>query len=89
MADAGSFHRYRFRASFHIHGADHELTLSIPVEVNGAASLKASTNFVVPYQAWGMKNPSTLFLHVDDKVQISVSMALGKLTMAAAARSSH
>ena len=41
--------------------------------------MKATTNFIVPYQAWGMKNPSTLFLHVDDKVRISVSAA-GRLT---------
>ena len=63
---------------FHIHGADHELTLSVPVQVKGS-SLEATTNFAVPYQAWGMKNPSTLFLHVADKVQISI-VAAGTIT---------
>jgi polyisoprenoid-binding protein YceI len=72
---------------FHIHGADHDLTLSVPVQVKGN-ELKATTNFTVPYQAWGMKNPSTLFLRVDDKVQISIT-GIGKITKAAATKSSH
>lgn len=72
---------------FHIHGADHDLTLSVPVQVSGS-ELKATSNFVVPYQAWGMKNPSTLFLRVDDKVQISLS-AVGKLTIAGTVPAGH
>lgn len=86
MPDAGAS-TLQVQGVFHIHGADHELTVSIPVEVTGS-SLKATTNFTVPYQSWGMKNPSTLFLHVDDKVQITINGA-GKITKAAAARSSH
>ncbi len=57
---------------FHIHGGDHDLTLSVPIQISGTVA-KATTTFSVPYQAWGMKNPSTLFLRVDDKVQISVA----------------
>jgi hypothetical protein len=37
------------------------------VEKNGDA-VTASTSFAVPYQDWGMKNPSKAFLHVDGKV---------------------
>jgi polyisoprenoid-binding protein YceI len=62
---------------FHIHGGDHDLTLSVPVQISGGVA-KATTTFFVPYQAWGMKNPSTLFLRVDDKVQISVT-AIGTI----------
>lgn len=65
---------------FHIHGSDHDMTLSMPVEASGAR-VKASTAFTVPYQAWGMKNPSTLFLRVDDKVQININ-AVGTVTTA-------
>ncbi len=57
---------------FRIHGADHDLTLSLPVEKSGD-ELKASTSFYVPYQDWGLKNPSTFLLKVDNKVSISVS----------------
>ncbi len=72
---------------FHIHGSDHDLTLSIPVQANGNA-VNATTNFTVPYQAWGMKNPSTLFLRVDDKVQINIATA-GKVAVTGTARGSH
>jgi hypothetical protein len=54
-----------------VHGAGHALTLSIPLTIDGN-SISASTKFAVPYQAWGMKNPSTLFLRVSDKVNISI-----------------
>ena len=63
---------------FHIHGADHDITLSVPVQAN-RDSATATTDFTIPYQAWGMKNPSSAFLHVDDKVQISIA-AVGRVT---------
>jgi polyisoprenoid-binding protein YceI len=57
---------------FHIHGAAHEITLPVEVRMNnGQAS--ASTNFTIPYVKWGMKNPSTLFLRVGDKVEIEAA----------------
>jgi polyisoprenoid-binding protein YceI len=64
----------------HIHGADHDLTLSVPVQRDGDL-IKAETAFEVPYQAWGMKNPSTLFLRVSNKVDITVS-STGRITPA-------
>ncbi len=57
---------------FRIHGGDHDLTLSLPVQVNGSRATATAT-FDVPYQAWGMKNPSTLFLKVENKVEISIA----------------
>jgi|SRR5580700_447920 polyisoprenoid-binding protein YceI len=59
---------------FRIHGGDHDLTLSLPVEADGSKA-RATTKFDVPYEAWGMKNPSTLFLKVENKVEISISTA--------------
>jgi polyisoprenoid-binding protein YceI len=63
---------------FKIHGAEHEFTLPITIEKTGDA-LTASSSFVVPYQDWGMKNPSKMFLHVDSKVDVSIS-AVGTAT---------
>lgn len=63
--------RVNLLGTIRVHGAEHKLTLSIPLTIDGN-SVSASTNFAVPYQAWGMKNPSTLFLRVSDKVSISV-----------------
>ena len=66
------------RGIFHIHGADHDITLSVPVQATGT-QVSAKTQFTVPYQDWGMKNPSTLFLRVDKTVQISIATT-GKIT---------
>ncbi len=63
---------------FSIHGADHEL--SVPADVELAADhWTATLHFSVPYEKWGMKNPSTLFLRVSDAVQIDL-IASGSLT---------
>ena len=59
---------------FRIHGAEHDFTLSMNIEKTGDA-ITATTSFVVPYQDWGMKNPSKMFLHVDSKVEVSISSA--------------
>jgi hypothetical protein len=57
--------------TFSIHGAEHDITL--PVEVEAAdGQYTATMAFAVPYVKWGMKNPSTLFLRVSDKVEISI-----------------
>ena len=54
---------------FTMHGAEHEVTF--PVEVNFAGSAwTAQASFQVPYVRWGMKNPSKLFLRVDDVVRV-------------------
>ncbi|MGA2961170.1 MAG: YceI family protein [Candidatus Korobacteraceae bacterium] len=63
--------RVEISGTFRIHGAEHELMLTVPLTINGN-SVSASTDFAVPYQAWGMKNPSALFLRVSDKVSISI-----------------
>jgi len=57
---------------FRIHGGDHDLTLSLPVQADGSRAT-ATTTFDVPYEAWGMKNPSTFLLKVENKVEISIS----------------
>jgi polyisoprenoid-binding protein YceI len=62
---------------FGIHGAEHEMTLQTTVQLRGD-QLSANTHFVIPYVQWGMKNPSTLFLRVNDKVMIDLQ-AVGKL----------
>jgi polyisoprenoid-binding protein YceI len=56
---------------FRIHGADHEITL--PFEVQTAAGqVTAETRFSVPYVKWGMKNPSTFLLKVNETVDIGI-----------------
>lgn len=60
---------------FNIHGVDREITVPAELEMNGE-QWTATVHFTVPYQKWGMKNPSTLFLRVSDTVEIDL-VAIG------------
>lgn len=55
-----------------LHGADHDVTLTISVEPAANGELHVSTKFDVPYIKWGLKNPSNFFLHVSDTVDVEV-----------------
>ena len=52
----------------------------VPAEVEMSADhWTAAVHFTVPYAKWGMKNPSTLFLKVNDSVEIDL-VAAGSVT---------
>ncbi|HXA51378.1 MAG TPA: YceI family protein [Candidatus Acidoferrum sp.] len=57
--------------TFALHGADHEMVVPVTVDGDGGA-YTASATFTVPYIKWGLKNPSTFILRVNDKVEITV-----------------
>jgi polyisoprenoid-binding protein YceI len=59
---------------FNIHGVDHEILVPADVEMT-ADHWTAAVHFTVPYEKWGMKNPSTLFLRVSDSVEIDLVTA--------------
>jgi polyisoprenoid-binding protein YceI len=59
---------------FVIHGAEHEVTFPVQVNLAGTA-WTAKASFQVPYVKWGMKNPSVLFLRVGDTVQVQFHAA--------------
>lgn len=59
---------------FRLHGDDHPMVLTVPVQIVGN-TVSATTRFIIPYVAWGLKNPSTFLLHVSDKVQVDVTIA--------------
>jgi polyisoprenoid-binding protein YceI len=69
------------QGTFHIHGGDHPLHISVPLEMKGE-EVVAKLHFVVPYVEWGMKNPSTLVLRVSKDVSIDI-VATGHLRGAA------
>jgi polyisoprenoid-binding protein YceI len=56
---------------FNIHGVDRDIIVPAQVETSGE-QWTATVHFTVPYQKWGMKNPSTLFLRVNDTVEIDL-----------------
>jgi polyisoprenoid-binding protein YceI len=59
---------------FSIHGADREITVPVQVE-KSPDHWTAIVHFTIPYEKWGMKNPSTLFLKVNDSVEIDLVAA--------------
>ena len=60
-----------------LHGQAHPMSITVPVEVHSGIAT-ADLTFVVPYVQWGLKNPSTFILKVNDKVDIDVH-AVGHL----------
>lgn len=57
-----------------LHGADHEITVPVHVEL-GANSWQCSAKFDVPYIQWGMKSPNSFFLKVQPVVHVEVALA--------------
>ena len=57
--------------TFSIHGADHELTIPVKLEVF-PDHWTADSHFTIPYVKWGIKNPSTFVLRVSETVEIDV-----------------
>jgi polyisoprenoid-binding protein YceI len=57
---------------FRLHGTDHLVSLTFPVLVNGD-SITLKTHMVIPYVAWGLKNPSTFILRVSDKLDLNIN----------------
>jgi polyisoprenoid-binding protein YceI len=69
---AGEGHsELQLRGIFSIHGAEHEMLVPLVVEAKDG-QYTVTGMFSVPYVKWGMKNPSTLMLRVNDKVEITV-----------------
>ena len=58
---------------FGIHGASHEIMVPVEVEMT-PDHWTATAHFAVPYVKWGMKNPSTFILRVNQTVDIDVSV---------------
>lgn len=60
------------QGTFRMHGTDHEITLTVPAQVNGN-QVQMQTQFDIPFVRWGMKDPSTFILRVNKEVQMSIS----------------
>ena len=67
----------QIHGAFTLHGSAHELVVKAHSHIE-RQSLTATLAFPVPYIKWGLKNPSTLFLKVDDSVAVNIQ-AIGHL----------
>jgi polyisoprenoid-binding protein YceI len=64
-----------------MHGKSNPITIPLEVQLRGGVG-SAEGSFSVKYQEWGMKNPSTFILRVNNKVEIHVH-AVGRLALSA------
>ena len=64
----------RVHGKFKLMNVDHELTLPVTLDAS-PGRLVATAKFSVPYIQWGLKNPSLLFLRVNDHVDIDLRAA--------------
>jgi polyisoprenoid-binding protein YceI len=78
---AGDF-KVQLLGAFTMHGAGHPLTLVVQAHLEGD-QLTANLSFSIPYVSWGLKNPSTLFLRVNNTVEIAIQ-AVGHIKLVAA-----
>lgn len=69
-----------------LQGRQHPMSVSMPVQIDHD-QVSADARFVVPYVAWGLKNPSTFVLRVSDKVTVEVH-AVGRVTQGSVAAAS-
>ncbi len=59
--------------SMRIHGGEHDITIPVKVSLQ-KDRVTATAKFVVPYVAWGLKDPSNLVLRVDKTVNVEVAL---------------
>jgi len=64
---------------FTIHGGTHEVTVPAIVTAHDN-QMSAVIKFDLPYVAWGMKDPSTLFLKVNKVVSMEIDTS-GRITV--------
>src|SRR5450755_1837018 len=63
----------KLSGTFSLHGADHNLTAQVHVELAGDR-WSGTTRFQVPYVQWGIKDPSNFLLKVQPVVNVELEM---------------
>jgi len=68
-----------------IHGQEHPLAFEAGVDAPSGNQIHVKAEFSIPYQKWGMKNPSNFLLRVGDTVEIEIDAVarLGPLSASA------
>lgn len=76
----------KLHGQFDLHGTQHPLVMPAKVEIHDG-KVTGTTSFPVPYQAWGLKDPSIMFLSVAESVEVHIELhgALAPIAAPAAA----
>ena len=64
--------KLQVHGTFELLSKPHEFTLPVELQVD-AAQIAVKSEFHVPYIQWGLKNPSTFMLKVDDNVLVDIT----------------
>lgn len=56
---------------FTLHGTPHDFSVTTRVKAT-SLGLSISSHFAIPYEKWGLKNPSTFILRVSDQVDVEL-----------------
>jgi polyisoprenoid-binding protein YceI len=80
--------RAHLRGLMRLHGISHSMTIELLVHNDDRGLVSAHTRFVIPYVAWGLEDPSVLFLKVSPAVTIEVQ-ARGQVRWQAADQAAH
>jgi polyisoprenoid-binding protein YceI len=67
-----SIQKITVNGSMMLHGAKHELVMEFALSRDGQTTV-AVTHFMIPYVAWGIKDPSNAFIHVEKEVLMEIS----------------
>lgn len=65
--------RVGLRGRIELVGVEHELLLPAEVEIAGNRVVAKST-FAIPFVAWGLPDPSVLFLRVDKEIAVTLEL---------------
>jgi len=68
---------FSLHGTLSVHGSAHELAMNVKSDIE-TDKLNAIAGFNIPYVQWGMKNPSTLMLRVEQTVHIEIR-AVGRI----------
>lgn len=63
---------FQVEGIFRLRGVNHHISIPVSARIVGREA-NAEAHFIVPYVAWGLKDPSTFLLHVKKEVEISVT----------------
>jgi polyisoprenoid-binding protein YceI len=65
-----------------LHGQDHPMQLAVTLRPKDAA-IAAACHFIVPYVAWGLKDPSVMIFRVEKQVAVDINATVTHPTAAA------